>query len=323
MSSRPDYFVSFCLVHETSVKAELAAIAELDELAEKRLQYWEIIYVVGEAARQEIEAAANELVKRRNLRVVLVREQLGYYTKRMIAANEAIGDVVVLSSFGEISVGEVIALSDMAMSSKRVVLARLPSGKRSKLSYRLIGLVSDFRVDARDLKVIALPRDALSSILTRPTAPLDLRFEPKRGLPSYVRREVELSSANPHTSLSERLELLAELFSASAARFLSAFALVSTLAAAIAVAYGIYAIAVISFATNVQPGWFSTAIALSGATAFLSFGLAVIALGIASLINRADRSSKNEVVEEIGKIAVYDPVDKLNVEYAASQREQP
>lgn len=323
MSSLPDYFVSFCFVHKASVKAELAAIAELDDLAEKRLQYWELIYVVGEATRQVLEAAANELVKRRNLRVVLVRDQLGYYTKRMIAANEAIGDVVVLSSFDEISAGEVIALSHMAMSSKRVVLARLPSGKRSKLFYRLIGLVSDFRVDARDLKVIALPREALSSILTRPTAPLDLRFEPKRGLASYVRREIEMSSANPHTSLSERLELLAELFSASAARFLSAFALVSTLAAAVAAAYGIYAIAVISFATNVQPGWFSQAIALSGTTSFLSFGLAVIALGIASLINRADRSSKNEVVEEIGKIAVYNPVDKLNVEYAAAQREQP
>ena len=88
--------------------------------------------------------------------------------------------------------------------------------------------------------------------------------------------------------LKQRLELLAEIISTSAARFLAIFALVSVLVSALAASYGVYAVAVILLRDNVQAGWFSTAIALSGSAAFLSLGLAVIALGIANIVERMD-----------------------------------
>ena len=279
MAESPDYFVSFCLAQEGDIAVELDAISALARSCDQRLEYWEIVYVTGESHRSAIQAAIDKFAAIKSLRIVLVRDAVRYYRRRTIAASAAIGDVVVLTSFTEMAKADLLAFAEKAMASDRIVIGRRAGKLLPPVSYWLVGLISRYRVDGRDLKTIALPRGHLVAILARPTAPIDLRFEPKRGVMPYVRKELYLTSAGGEAGLKQRLELLAEIISTSAARFLVTFALASVVVSAMAATYGLYAVGVIVLRDNVQPGWFSTAIALSGSAAFLSIGLAIIALG--------------------------------------------
>ena len=315
MAKSPDYFVSFCLAQEGDLGPELDAISALAASCDQRLQYWEIVYAAGESHRSEIHSAINKFAAIKSLRIVLVRDAVNYYRRRKIAASEAIGDVVVLTSFSEMAKADLLAFADEAVASNRIVIGRRTrKGGLQPVFYWLIGLISRYRVDGRDLKTIALPRNQLVEILSRATASVDLRFEPKRRGLTYVRKQVSLIGAGGEAGLKQRLELLAEIISTSAARFLAIFALVSGIVSAIAASYGLYAVAVILLRDNVQPGWFTTAIAQSGSAAFLSLGLAVIALGIANVLDRMDEEARHDVIDEFGNISFYDSANDLNVE---------
>ena len=265
MTKSPEYLVSFCLAQEGDVARELDAIAALAATCDENLQYWEIVYVAAEFHRSAIEAAIDKFAAIKCLRIVLVRDAVNYYRRRKIAASEAIGDVVVLTSFNEMARADLLAFAEEAMASNRIVI-----GHRAKqvgfqsISYSLIGLISRHRADGRDLKTIALPRNHLVAILNRSSAPIDLRFEPKRGVVSYLRKELPLTNAGGEAGLLQRLELLAEIIATSAPRFLVMFAVASAIVSAFATIYGFYAVAVILLRNDVAPGWFSTAIALSG-----------------------------------------------------------
>jgi hypothetical protein len=314
VSKPPEYFVSFCLAQESELD-EFDAISALGAYCGRHLQYWEIVYVAGESHHTAIRAASDKFAAIKSLRIILVRDGASYYRRRTIAASEAIGDVVVLTSFAEMSKVDLMAFAEEAMSSRRIVIGRRARKSLFQpMSYWLVGMLSRYRVDGRDLKTIALPRDRLVAILARPTAPIELRFEPKRGIVPYMRKELPLHRAGGEANLKERLELLAEIISTSAARFLSVFALASAAVSVTSVSYGIYAVAVSLMQDDVQPGWFSTAIAQSGTAAFLSLGLAVIALGLANIAGQLDGGVRHEIIEEIGNISFYDRVHDLNIE---------
>jgi hypothetical protein len=315
MPHAPDYFVSLCLAQENNVAHELAAIALLAKRCGRHLKYWEIVYVVGESDRSAIHRTIEELAAIKNLRIVLVRDAVGYYRRRVLAATEAIGDVVILTSFNELAAVDVSAFAAAATRNDQVVIGRR-TGSRSVrfFSHWLIGKVSNHRVDDRDLKTIALPRSRLVPILLRPTASIDLRFEPKRGVARYLRKELRLTSTGGEAGLRQRLDLLTEIIASSAARFLNAIAVLSGLVFASAVSYAVYAVAVMLLRDNVQPGWFSTAIVQSGSTAFVSLGLAVIALGVATIVDRIEGGVRHEFVDELGNFSLNDRAHDLNVE---------
>jgi hypothetical protein len=317
----PDYFVSLCLAQEGDVARELEAIAVLAEGCELNLKYWEIVYVIGESFRSSIQALIDELPNIKNLRVVLVRDAVGYYRRRVIAASEAIGDVVVVTAVNEAAEINVMAFAAAAVTSDQVVIGRRigRSSPRSALHW-VVGRISNHRVDDRDLKTIALPRARLVTILRRPTATIDLRFEPKRGVADYVRKELRLSSSGGEVGLRQRVDLLAEIIASSAARFLNAIALISALVFAFAISYAVYAVGVLLLHNNVQPGWFSTAIVQSGSTAFISLGVAVIALGIATVVDRMEGGIHHEFIDELGNISLNERAHDLNVDIIAETR---
>lgn len=315
MNKPPEYLVSFCLAQEGDwkVAAEIATIAALDAQCEQQLRYWEILYVASEVHRDEILAAAGQLAALKSVRIVLVRDGVSYYRRRKTGAAEAIGDVVVLSSFAEIAHADLIGFAEQAMSTGGIIIGRR-RGRFQPILHSLLGVISGYRVDSRDLKTIALHRNPLVAILARPTAPVDLRFEPKRGVIPYVRREVREARGGGEAGLWQRFELLAEIISNSASRFLSAFAVAASFVMVFAAVYGIYAVVVILTLENVQPGWFSTAIAQSGTAAFFSLGMSILALGIGNILDRLDAPRSHEVVDEIGNISFYGRTTDLNIE---------
>jgi hypothetical protein len=315
MNKSPDYLVSFCLAQEGALDAELDALSALAAFCAQRLQYWEIIYVIGECHRSSIQAATEKFAAMQSLRIVVVRDAISYYRRRMIGASEAIGDIVVLTSFAEMAKPHLLAFAEEAMARNRIVIGRKPGRSLfPTLSHSLVDLISRYRVDDRDLKTLVLPRNHLVAILDRSTAPIDLRFERKNGAAPYLRKELPLAGKGSGVSLTQRLELTAEIISNSASRFLSIFAMASMIVFVIAASYGVYAVAVILLQKNVQAGWFTTALAQSGTAAFFSLGFAIIALGIASIIDRMEGGARHDIVEEIGNISFYDRIHDLNVE---------
>ena len=123
-----------------------------------------------------------------------------------------------------------------------------------------------------------------------------------------------MPGVRPGRSRGGRLDLLMALFAASSERYLAAFAVGGASVSVVSVAYGAYAVAAWVMLPAVQPGWLTSSLALSGSTAFVGVGLAVIALGIARLASVAGRGGPGSVVEELANASFRVPPGMPNVE---------
>lgn len=310
-----DHLVSYCFASEGEVAADLHAIAAFAATCADRVRYWEILYIVSEQQRGGVAASAALVTANKGLRILLVQPDTSYYRRRAIAAAEAIGDVVVLCSLGELAAVDPIALGEEAWAGNIILQAR--KGGRPGwpgLVQPLLAMISQYRVSAADLRSIALPRAALVEILGRPTAAIDLRFEPRSAPRRYARKPV--ASIPPRRGLSSdgRLAFLAEIVSASAPRFLRAYAAVSAGVFVAAFAYAVYVVIVMLTFTAVQPGWFTTNIVQSGSVGFLALGFVVFSLGLARLIELGAAGPAQGIVDEIGSVSFFDRAPDLNVE---------
>src|SRR5882762_1619936 len=130
MSAAADFFASFCLVQEGEICDDIGALRILASSCATRLEYWEIIYVASGSARQAISAATDSPILAKNLRVLLVSDDASYYRRRLIAAAEAIGDVVTLTSLNELQVLDPISFAKEAAARDRITIAhRVGSGR--------------------------------------------------------------------------------------------------------------------------------------------------------------------------------------------------
>ncbi|MBI1250521.1 MAG: hypothetical protein GC189_03515 [Alphaproteobacteria bacterium] len=310
---------SFCFVTEDDPQDELRGLIALSQALEARFRYFEIIYVLPERFKPAATALAAQLSACRTLRIVIVRDYLNYYRRRAIAASEAIGDVCVISSFAELPFVDLADFAEDAFARDEIVIGARSRGAGGWTpAYGALTLASPYRVRAKDMKTIALPRRSLSVLASRPSLALDLRFQPKQGGELYIRRPVAVGDTHALRSTNaDRLELLEELISASAPRLLRAYALLSALTATAAAAYAIYAVFVVATMADVQAGWFSTAIVQSGSVGFIALGMCVIAIGIANIAERLAGGAHGGVVDEIANIGFFDRTRDLNVEVSA------
>lgn len=310
-----EYFASFCVVQSGDVAAELAAIARLANDCDGRLRYWEILYVAADSARPEIQAVGASLAATRNLRIVMVSNDASYYRRRLVGAAEAIGDVVVITTPDEMRSIDVIGFAEQAMRGDQVLMARR-SGRRPLLPvfHWFLTLVSPYRVSARDLHTIAVSRARLVDILARPTAAIDLRFEPKRGAFAYHRRVVDAPRLGSSVGISRRFEFFVEIIATSTPSILKAFSVLALIVLGFALLYGLYAVGVYLVKSDIQPGWFSTAVIQSGSVSFLALSFAVVALGIARIAERMDGGVKGVITDELANTNFFDRLDDRNVE---------
>lgn len=322
MSLGVDVLVSFCIVGDedgSDLPDDLEALAQ--GLA-ARVRYWEIVLVLGESRRADLDALGGRLAAVTNLRVLIVNDGDNAYRRRRIAASEAIGDVVVISDPAEAASLDLVAFAADALQRGRIVMG---SRTRTRAGHALLHAplrwLSGYRVNARDLRTIALPRTSLTRVLARHTAAIDLRFEAKRAPERYVRRMVDYREASPRLILSRRFDLLLEIVSASGPRFLKGFALLSLAVLAIAALYAVYAVGVVIFRSDIQPGWFTTAMALSGLTIFMTLWASIASLAQARTMEMLQAQRRDDVIDEIGNIAFFARTEALNVALAEPARE--
>lgn len=324
INPRDDVLVSVCF-GELSVEAvAFDSIATLAAELAARFRFYEII-VVAEESRQD---AYLPLIRRiNNLRLFTVREGTAFYRRRVIAAEEAIGDVVLLANLPDLAGINALRMIERAADEQSVLLAT----RVSKMTQRsleallmLLGRMTGFKVNLRDLQTLALPRTLLNQLLAHPDPDLALRFPPRD-----VRVPLALVEVAPEISLPRdaglrrRMLLLQKLLVYMAPRLLMGVTLASALLAMLGFSFGLYVLVVWIVKDNVAPGWLTLSAATSLTAFFLGISITGLSLGLQQLLSRTCRDSLDGVAAEVNRVDLFGQVaSDLNVEFERSRTDQ-
>lgn len=280
-------------------------------------RYFEVLYVLPESRRHELDPLAGELAAVPNLRVLLSGEGTGYYRQRLLAASEAIGDVVALLDLDDLPVEDLALRLGEAHDSRRILLGWAQGRRAGRLSYSLLGFASRNYLTAQATRTIIVPRDLLGPMIVRRSAALDLRFEPRTAPSRYLHMAVTRPARRDRRML-HRGELFTEILLCGAPRFLKAYAAIGFGVALGSLIYALYAVGIILFRSHVQEGWFTTAIAQAGTTAFIAGGMSIMAIAFVSIYERLHGDDDRSLVDEISNTSFFDKGTGRNVELSAA-----
>lgn len=278
-----------------------AAIADLAHA----FRYFEVLYVIAESRRPELDRLGETLAGLTNLRVIVTGDGTRYYRRRLIGAREAIGDVVAVADLDELPVAELITHIGEAADSGEVMAGWCAGRRGGGPTYRLFSLVSRFVLTPRAARTIILPREWLGAILARQSAVIELRFQPRVPLTRYRRFEVG-AGRGESSALSARYEVLVEILRSDASRYLKAYALAGFLVALGALAYLAYAVAIVLLRSHVQEGWFSNAVVQAGSTAFIAGGMSILSIAMMAVLDGLNQGHDRAIIAEIGNTNYFD-----------------
>lgn len=315
---REDLLASICVIDEGDIVDGLGRIGHLiDDLA-KNFRYFEVVYVVSELHRTTFSGMGATLSQLRNLRVVLTAEGTGFYRQRALAVSEAIGDVVALIDLNDLTPAE---LCEQVLLSKDRNEVRIGWQSRRSLSailYPLLSVLSSNSISSAASRTIIMPREKMAMLLSRGSASLDLRFEPKTPLVRYQRFPI-VRAGRRRSPLDHQYELMTEILVTGAPRYLKIYALMAFLVAFVSVLYAAYAILVYSLDDDVVAGWFSTSIVQSGSTFFVATGMSMLSLAIAAILENGNGKDSQFVAGEFANIDFFEGTRERNVEFRASE----
>ena len=118
---RDDILVSVCFADASDPEIARSQLTPLAEELKSRYRYWEVV-LVNEIG---LEVAFEEtLMVLPNVRYLSVVPGLGNLERRVVAASEAIGDIVVLASIHEVAAIDVPAMIDEAQAEGALVLGQ-------------------------------------------------------------------------------------------------------------------------------------------------------------------------------------------------------
>ena len=317
---REDLLVSVCV---PQIDGTMAAFAELRQLAEQldaAYRFWELVLV---ATPEEAVALTPLVGEISNLKLLKVRQGTGFYRRRVVAADEAIGDIVAVIAMGELSALDIPALAAAAWDGDRVMIAeRSATGARERMLSHLLrrlGAGAGFSVAAADMQTMAFPRTQLNRVLGHPDPELALRFLPRDdGL--RVGRVVA-GGAVPRSShrVGQRTRLVHALLINLAPWLLLYVSLASALLALMGLVYAIYAVIAWAVLPEVQPGWLTISLMLSMTACFLGCAIFGLSLGLQHVLSRLDRDTPDDVVGEVTEVDLFGQVARdLNVQIEAS-----
>jgi hypothetical protein len=314
---REDVLVSVCF-GELPVDAEtLNGVAALARQLDARFRFREIVVVAEESSKDALLA----LVRRvDNLRLLTVRDGMPFYRRRVIAADEAIGDVVIVANAAELPHLDAVAMIEQAADDQQMVLAARAAGLIDRtLAGPLVALgrLAGFKVSLRDMQTMAVPRTLLNQLLAHPDPDLALRFPPRD-----VRLPLAFAAVAPGMpSLREvgqqgrRLALLQKLLVYVAPSVLMAVTLASALLAVTGFLYAFYVLGAWIVVEDLAQGWLTLSAMLSLTAFFLGVSIMGLSLGLQQLLARVGREGFDGVATEVNRIDLFGHVaSDLNVE---------
>lgn len=321
---REDVVVSACFSELTASDAAFATIRKLAATLDGAFRFREVILVVEDSQR----AAFLDLVQQvSDVRLFVVRKGTEYYERRVIAAEEAIGDLVLIGNIDEVAQLDMLAFLAHAERSGAIALANHGVRRPVKdcLAWPLIALgrLAGFKVNPSDFQTSAMPRTLLNRILAHDEPRLALRFPPRDPLlpVAYFRAAHNVASRTALLGLPRRFLLLQTLLVYLAPLMLSVVAILSTLLALVGFAYGAYIVGAVVLVDTLAPGWLTTNIMLAVSAAFMGLSTLGLSLGLQHLLRQHSKLRSQRVSEEVNRIDLFGKVaSDLNVELESDAR---
>jgi hypothetical protein len=312
---RDDILVSACIYDIEANGQGAEALERLAQNLGKTFRYWEILLAVPADADKTWVDTFRAV---QNLRLLRLRQGIGSYQQRTVLATEAIGDIVLVAPGNELGYLDQCGMIVDSHRMNSVVI-----GDRGKVTVldALLGVAgnsSGFRVNARFMQTVALPRGLLTRILGHSEPQLALRFPPRdHSIPIIMQRSGSKSPARElRQKLGGRLHLMQRLIVSASPNVLLWLSIASACTAFGGFLFMIYVILVWMFQENIQPGWVTTSAALSGSATFMGLMGLGLSTGMQKIINLLVREENDHILEEISSINIYAGISRdLNVHY--------
>lgn len=308
---REDVVVSVCFSELAPTPATFAAIRACAATLDTAYRFREIILVVDDTCRAAFLDVVREVP---NTRLFVVRRGTEYYDRRVIAAEEAIGDLVILGNLDEIAALDVLAFLEFAEAENAVTMAFRPARRPFKrlLAWPFIALgkLAGFNVDPAEFQSIAVPRTLLNLLLAHDEPRLALRFPPRDPrLPrEWFRTGVNVESRTAFTGIGRRLHLLQTLLVYLTPTLLTVVALSSALLTLVGFAYAAWIVGAVLLVEQLAPGWLTTNAMLAVSAIFMGFSTLGLSLGLQHLLKQQRRLKCDLVPEEVNRIDLFQQV---------------
>lgn len=314
---REDILISICFSDLPATEAACDTIRDLALRIDSRFRFREIIVVVDDNGHEDYLPLVEQIT---DLRLFTIRPGNSYYDRRVIAAEEAIGDIVLIGTFDELEYIDLLEMLERAIRTNTVLLATRANrhSVRSGLSTPIIALgrAAGFKVNLNDLQTIALPRSQLNQILSHSDPELALRFPPRDPrLPlSFFSVGGDVPSKGGLHQMRRRAQLLQKLLVYMAPFLLVLVTLSSSALTLMGFCYATYVVGVWIFLDNQAPGWLTTSAMLSLSAIFMGNATLGLSLGLQKLLNHRRKNSLEKIANEINRIDLFGKVAcNLNV----------
>lgn len=315
---RDDILVSVCFPHADAPQTALARLARLAGILRARYRYWEIVVVNEIGLDPAFEEA---LIALPNLRHLSVVRGLDTSQRRVVAASEAIGDVVVVTSLDEVDDMDVAAMIDAAQAQGAVILGERGVAAIAEPLIVALGQASGFRASTRDMQTVAIPRTVLNRLLSDPNPILALRFPPRDNTVTVRRVAPRGGEAGRRSRLTDRarastrLDLLMRMVTEAGPAFLGTVALLSAVMVVGALLFGLYVVAVYLFKAEVAEGWTTLSLAVAGMLSFLGTAVFAICITLRKVAETTRGRTTDYLVAERSSVDLFESVaHALNVD---------
>ncbi|WP_136637805.1 glycosyltransferase [Pseudooceanicola onchidii] len=315
---RQDIVVSVCFSDLPATPEAFEALCALSTQLDALYRFREIILVVDEQVRDRYLPLLERVS---DLRLFTAQPGSGYYDRRVIAAEEAIGDIVLIGCADEMGYVDMPTLLRQAEQTNSIVVTtrimrrRLQTGLATPII--LLGRLARFKVNPNDIQSIAMPRTLLNQLVSHSVPELALRFPPRdpRFPMSFRTVDKILPSRNGLGTFPRRIQLLQKLLIYLAPTLLMIVSISSSLLAVIGICYAAYVAGAWLVVDTLAPGWLTTSVMLSLSAAFMGLSMLGLSLGLQQLLNQRHEGYVERVGDEINRVDLFRKVaSDLNVE---------
>jgi len=315
---REDVLASLCFADLQPTSETFAALKEAMARIDARFRFRELVLVIDDADQKAFLPLLRDLA---NVRLFTIRPGVGHYERRVMAAEEAIGDVVLLASIDEVPQLDLVAMIERAAAGDCVVLAMQPSPGAFNLGISAplvaLGHAAGFKVNPRNLKTMGFSRTQVNQLLSHSDPQLALRFPPLDWRVPLVVLETSRPPSRHHDlrQTGRRLQLIQKLLVYMAPGLLVLVSLVAALLALLGIGYAFYVLGAWLILDNLAPGWLTTSAILSLTSILLGTAILGLSLGLQQLLRQQGRNSLDNVATEVNRIDLFGQLaGDLNVE---------
>jgi len=315
---REDVVVSVCFSELATSSLTFQTVRNVAATLDQAYRFREIILVVDDTQRADFLALVRDVP---NVRLFVVRRGTEYYDRRVMAAEESIGDLVMIANVDEIAQLDVLAFLDNAEAENAVTMAfrpvRRPAKRLLAWPFIALGKLAGFHSDPSDFQTIAAPRTLLNLLLAHDEPRLALRFPPRDPrLPvDWFRTQRNVASRTAFLGVRRRAQLLQTLLVYLTPMILSMVSISSSVLMLLGLAYAAYIAGAVVLVDHLAPGWLTTNAMLAVSAVFMGMSTLGLSLGLQHLLKGQRRLKGALVPEEVNRIDLFHQVAfDLNVE---------